>query len=89
MPMCFGYQLCKDLTNITSHPAQFWSLLLRYNMSFAVIGVAVLAIVIALRLVEEHGLTLIGLAPHRIYFPGPSAVPFFGNLLEVSHRHPC
>ena len=47
-------------------------------------GVVLLALLLARR-----GLQSIGLAPHKINFPGPKALPFFGNFLEASITIEC
>ncbi|VDC06288.1 unnamed protein product [Peniophora sp. CBMAI 1063] len=49
--------------------------------------VVALGLVVTLRLLKGRGLQCIGLAPHQVLFPGPSTVPFFGNLLELRHGH--
>ena len=51
--------------------------------TFAISFVAFLFLAVAIRVLEERGIKCIGLAPHQVKFPGPSAVPFFGNFLEV------
>ena len=45
---------------------------------------SLLGIVLLATLVAERGIKSIGLAPHKVKFPGPKALPFFGNFLEVS-----
>ena len=45
---------------------------------------SLLGLVLVAALVAERGIKAIGLAPHQIKFPGPKALPFFGNFLEVS-----
>ncbi|KZV69619.1 hypothetical protein PENSPDRAFT_686249 [Peniophora sp. CONT] len=57
-------------------------------MTSAIISlVVVLGVVAIVCLLRERGFKFIGLAPHQVHFPGPSALPFFGNLLELRNGH--
>lgn len=55
---------------------------------------SLLGVVLLATLLADRGIKSIGLAPHKVKFPGPKALPFFGNFLEVSSptqlaRHNC
>lgn len=54
-------------------------------MTFLTVAFAsLLGVVLLATLIAERGVKAIGLAPHKVKFPGPKALPFFGNFLEVS-----
>ena len=48
-----------------------------------VVFVSCIGLALAAHLLAENGLKCVGLAPHRVKFPGPKTVPFFGNFIEV------
>lgn len=50
---------------------------------------SLLGVVLLATLLAERGIKSIGIAPHKVKFPGPKALPFFGNFLEVSTDLKC
>jgi hypothetical protein len=49
--------------------------------------VSLLGLVILATIIAERGIKAVGLAPHKVKFPGPKALPFFGNFLELRSGH--
>jgi hypothetical protein len=46
---------------------------------------AMLLVVVVAGFLLQHSSRIFGFASHKVKLPGPSGLPFLGNILQVSH----